>query len=102
MEPVNLPFGEQFKKAWDEWLQYRKERRLPKYVPLGLKRTLNGLIRDSENNEQVAVKIIEQSIEKNYQGLFPLKTGYGKTTNPTSVKLGTSEARIKALREWGI
>lgn len=26
----------------------------------------------------------------------------GKTTNSTSVKLGTSDARIKALREWGI
>jgi hypothetical protein len=70
----NLPFKtEQFESAWNEWLEYRKERRLPKYVPKGLQKTFAGLIRISENNESVAIAILNQSMELNYQGLFPLK-----------------------------
>lgn len=102
-----LPFNEAFKIAWDEWLSYRKERKLPKYAATGLKKTLTHLVNISNNNEQTACAIIDQSIIQNYQGLFPLKTSYGiqfnQTGNPARAghNLGTSEARIKALKEWG-
>jgi hypothetical protein len=69
-----LPFkSDAFAEAWEEWLLYRRERRLPAYKPVGLKRTFNMLIRDSDNNEETAIAMLGQSIEQNYQGIFPLK-----------------------------
>jgi len=74
MDEIKLPFDSSaFTTAWDEWIQYRKERKIPKYVPTGLKRTFTNLLKISGNNELVAIEIINQSIEQNYQGLFPLK-----------------------------
>ena len=74
MEEVKLPFdSEAFLISWNEWIQYRKERKIPKYVPTGLKRTFANLVKISGNNEAIAIAIIAQSIEQNYQGLFPLK-----------------------------
>lgn len=71
-----IPFSTTFQTAWDEWLQYRKERKLPKYTPTGLKRTITHLLNISGNNEQTAILIVEQSIAQNYQGLFPLKNNF--------------------------
>lgn len=71
---VLWPFtSENFRVAWEEWLVYRRQRHLPNYVPAGLQRTLDGLARDAGGSEAVAIQIITQSIEKNWQGLFPLK-----------------------------
>ena len=103
-ENIELPYqSETFKAAWDEWMQYRKERKLPKYIPTGLKKTFTMLLRISANSEQKAIEIINQSIELNYQGLFPLKENYATTTGTAAkvVKLGTSAARIEALSNWG-
>lgn len=73
-EEIQLPFeSDLFKTAWDEWLEFRKQRKIPKYVPIGLKRTFTHLLKISENNEVTAIAIINQSIEQSYQGLFPLK-----------------------------
>ena len=103
MENQQLPFeGEGFKEVWNEWIQFRKERRLKKYVPIGLKKTFSMLLRISENDEQTAIAIINQSIEQGYQGLFPLKQNNGAIikTITGSPKLGTSAARVNALRNW--
>lgn len=100
MDDLLLPFGENFKQAWSEWLQYRKENKFKKYVPTGIKRTLTGLVRDSGDNEQTAIAIIHQSIEKGYQGLFPLKQIYGINSNTTKQQPGTSDARIAAAKNF--
>ncbi len=93
----NIPFTEQFAQSWQEWLTYRKERRLPSYKPMGLQKTLSRLIQLANNNEAEAIAIIDYSISQNYQGLFKEKN-YG---NNTITKLGTSAARVEALRNWG-
>ena len=94
---MNLPFNEPFRTAWDEWLTYRKERRLPSYKPMGLKKTLTRLIELAGNNETEAINIINYSISQNYQGLFKEKN----YANNSITKTGTSAARIDALRTWG-
>jgi hypothetical protein len=99
MENETPPFGEAFGIAWDEWLQYRKERKLPKYVPTGLKRTFSSIIKLSGNDEATAVRIIYQSIENNWQGLFELKqNGSSKTTEAKS-KLGNKSGGFGILAE---
>jgi hypothetical protein len=83
---VELPFNSvDFSASWNEWLTFRKEKKLPKYVPTGLKKTFSMLLRISGNNEQTAIAIINQSIELNYQGLFPLKNTNGITKGNTSI-----------------
>ena len=65
--PSNLDTPE-FRAAWADWLAYRKERRLATYKPIGLTRQLNAL---AAFGPQSAIAAIEQSIQQNYQGLFP-------------------------------
>ena len=104
MENQQLPFeGEKFAGTWQEWLQFRKESKFKKYVPIGLKKTFSMLFRISDGDEQTAIAIINQSMEQGYQGLFPLKQNNGAIikTITGSPKLGTSEARIAALKNWG-
>lgn len=94
---TELPFKtESFARAWDEWLEYRRERRLPKYVPTGLKRTYTGLIRDSNNDEATAIAIINNAIEKNWQGLFPLKN----QSNGQNIKPSAAERRSDKFRDF--
>lgn len=99
----NLPFKTPtFEAAWNEWLDYRKQRRLPKYVPKGLQKTFTALLRISENNESIAIAILNQSMELNYQGLFPLKSSQNGTHQQVNAghKKGTSTDRTQAIRNW--
>lgn len=83
--PIELPFNSQeFADAWHEWLTYRSERKLPKYVPTGLKKTFSHLQNIAANDQQ-AIEIINQSIALNYQGLFPLKNNDGNTKGNSSI-----------------
>lgn len=71
---VHIPFSEQeFIDKWQEWLQYRKERRLAAYTPTGLKATFTRLKTISQDNAQIAMQIIDQSLAMGWQGLFELK-----------------------------
>ncbi|MDD5110866.1 MAG: hypothetical protein PHI63_06700, partial [Patescibacteria group bacterium] len=54
------------KRKWQEWLDYRKERRLT-CTPATIKRQLKFL----EVNKADHEAIIEQSIANGWQGLFP-------------------------------
>ena len=68
------PFGdERFKKAWAEWIQERRDRRLRKYTLRGEQSALSNLGKISNLDLETALAIIQQSIAQNYQGLFPIK-----------------------------
>ena len=71
---VVWPFeSEEFKTMWGIWIQERKDRRYKKLTPRGEQAALHDLQEISGGDEQTAIKIIKQSIAKNWQGLFPLK-----------------------------
>ena len=72
---MNLFTTQELQTAWDEWLQYRKERKLPKYTRIGISKTWTHLMNIANQSEQVAIEIINQSIAQNWAGLFPLKNG---------------------------
>lgn len=105
---VQIPFSEQeFIDKWQEWLQYRKERRIANYVPTGLKTTFSKLVKDSNNDFRTAILIIDQSLGNGWQGLFPLKeTPNGAPNIPSTTNSskqnggGTSTNRIEALKKW--
>lgn len=79
---VQIPFSEQeFIDKWQEWLQYRKERRLATYTPTGLKSTFTNLKKISNNNAKTAIEVIEQSLANGWQGLFELKQTFNGKIN---------------------
>lgn len=101
---VQIPFtDENFLQKWQEWLQYRKERRLATYTPTGLKRTFNKLVEDSQNDFRLAIQIIDQSLAMGWQGLFPIKA-INNAAHIQSVtnngKTGTSGSRIQAAKNF--
>ena len=97
---IDLPFGPLFAQKWAEWLQYRTERKLAKYRPTGLKMALKRIVRESDNNEAMAVDMLDYSMEMNYQGIFKRKTNGNQRVNESQHRIGTSEARIQALAKW--
>lgn len=73
-EPVDLLYkSESFKEAWEEWVKYRKQRKIPKYTEVGLRRTFKDLAELSGNDEATAIEIIHQAIAKSWQGLYGIK-----------------------------
>ena len=76
------------------WIKYKKEKK-SNYTESGI----NQLLVDwgNKSNEELE-KAINNSISNNYQGLFEPKQQIenGNTTE----KLGTSAARMEALRKW--
>ncbi len=104
--PSDLPFPEpEFAESWSEWLEYRKQRKFNKYTRIGLGKTFKGLVRDSQGAYKVAIQILEQSIEKNWQGLFPLaKTptndGAIKNINGGGKQTGFNSFAAKAERNF--
>ncbi len=104
MNNLKPPFqSPAFEEKWGEWIQYRKERKLAKYVPTGLTKTWANLYKISNGDAETACAIIDQSISQNWQGLFQLKSNEisrANITNNASPKLGTSAARIKAAEDF--
>ena len=68
----------------ETWLAYKKEK-AQSYKPTGFKTFYKNLCELSGNNPQVAMAIIEQSMQNNYAGIFPLRNNnnnnnYGRET----------------------
>lgn len=101
-----LPFpSEKFREKWEEWLQYRRERRLPPYKPLGLKKVFDRLIRISNGYEPTALDMIEQAMGNYWIGIYPLQKDYygtAKNTQPgaSDSRKGTSSERINRAKNW--
>lgn len=64
--PENLD-TEDFREAWEEWLQYRAELK-QKVTAISAKKQLKQL---KQHSPEEAVKIIENSIANSWKGLFP-------------------------------
>lgn len=101
MEEIKLPFeSENFKSIWGDWLLYRRQKKLKTYVPAGLKVTFSKLLRDCGNDEATGIKMIEQSMENNWRGIFPLKNNdNGQSANNGGFS-NKSITRIEALKGW--
>jgi len=72
---LTFPFlSDKFMNAWNGWKDYRKAEKRQTYKSKKTEQTaLNQLAEKSHNNEEVAIKIIVQSISNTWTGLFELK-----------------------------
>lgn len=86
---IIYPFDSlEFQDIWGLWLGERKLRKTKSYTPTGEQAALHNLQKISDNNENTAIEIINQSIIQGWQGLFPLKsTKNGKQTGSVKEEL---------------
>jgi hypothetical protein len=70
-----------FTVKWDEWLVYRKQIK----HPLALKTQSKQLNTLSKFKGHVAIQMIDQAIEKGWQGLYPLKNQQTNQNQPINV-----------------
>lgn len=83
-------------KPVETWLAYKKEK-AQSYKPTGFKTFYKKLCELSGNNPQVAMAIIEQSMQNNYAGIFPLRNNnnnnnYGRETITDKIRRSVAEA----------
>ncbi len=64
-----------------EWLKYKSEKG-QSYKPTGLKSFIKGFLVDSSQNITIAKGMLQNSMSKNYAGLFPPKQVNGKEYKP--------------------
>lgn len=87
----------EMREVVDTWLSYKKEK-AQSYKPTGFKTFYKKLCELSNNNPQVAMAIIEQSMQSNYAGIFPLKNNnnnnYGRETITDKIRRTVEEANI--------
>jgi len=78
-EEIILPFQtDNFIKFWDLWKQYKKEEHKFTFKSeISEQSALKKIGKDSENNENTAIEMIEYSIANGYKGLFK-DNNYGK------------------------
>jgi hypothetical protein len=80
----------------ETWLAYKKEK-AQSYKPTGFKTFYKKLCELSNNNPQIAMAIIEQSMQNNYAGIFPLRNnnnGYGRETITDKIRRTVEEANM--------
>ena len=84
----------------ETWLAYKREKS-QSYKPTGFKTFYKKLCELSNNNPQVAMAIIEQSMQNNYAGIFPLRNNnnnsnnnYGRETITDKIRRTVEEANM--------
>lgn len=85
----------EMREAVDTWLAYKKEKG-QSYKPTGFKTFYKKLCELSGNNRDVAMAIIEQSMQNNYAGIFPLRNNnnYGRETITDKIRRSVEESSI--------
>lgn len=82
-----------FLEIWDSWLDFRKAGKMPN-TEKALKIQCEFL---NNHSLEDAIAIIKQSIQSNWQGLFPLKSGFVKTDK---FAIGQKHFNEGAKLEW--
>lgn len=86
---IVLPFDEpEFKTMWNVWKDERKAQKVKPYTHRGEQAALHNLQNISNDDPQIAISIIKQSIAQGWRGLFPLKND-----NRPASKISGSELR---------
>ena len=85
---VTNPFGDKFKESWNLWKQYKVEAFKFTYKSaISEQSAINSLVKMSGGKEDVAIQIINQSFENQWEGFWPLKDkSNGKQTVNTDTE----------------
>lgn len=80
--------------AWTQWLDYRTKVKKPFKTPRGELRAMNELIKISQGDQTLQHRIVDQSIDHEWVGLFELKAhrGNGNSNTPLANQVGAADA----------
>ena len=98
-KPVYYPNDEALDKAFADYVDMRKKIKKPltdRAIELAMKK-LDDL---SGGDNDIAIKIIEQSVLNSWQGLFPLKEKGDKQSAGNRTDDGSEERRIEGLKRY--
>jgi hypothetical protein len=89
---IIYPFpSEKFINAWNEWKEYKKKELKQSYkTTISEGKVLKQLATESGNNEEVAIKMIEQAIVRGWKGIYKLQN---QNTNQNGTETRTDEQR---------
>jgi hypothetical protein len=83
MPPIPIELGTPaFLAAWDEWLAYRRQKRLGTYTPIGLRRLWSKLIAFGPER---SIAGIHEAIASEWRGIFPDKSGGPGPATPRGI-----------------
>lgn len=84
---VQLPFGEKFKTAWSQWLEYKLAEHRFKYKSAKTQEAaIKDLIRVAGNDEAKAIQHIEYAIAHTWKGFYEIKEPSGKQSSGNQEK----------------
>lgn len=90
----SLEMPEEFFPIWQDWIDYRKARKLKPYAGAKYEQiAVNKLLELSNKDPVTAKKILEQTYQNNYQGFFELKENYGKSIISTGTNENNTSSR---------
>lgn len=72
--------SEEMKGVVETWLAYKKEKGQT-YKPMGFKTFYKRLCELSGGNPHIAMQIVENSMQNNYAGIFPINNNHQPQTN---------------------
>lgn len=82
---VYYPDDEMLESAFQEYLTMRKKIKKPICTDMALHRAMNTIERLSKGDNDLAVKILNQSVDHCWQGLFALKDNEPHSTNKGTI-----------------
>ena len=94
-----LPFMDsRFKLAWIMWLDERKARRYGRYTQIGEQAALHKLYKESGEDLDTSIEMINASVANGWRGIFPLKKN--KNGQPRNKGFDSEEylAHLKTLK----
>lgn len=99
------PFSSpEFHEIWELYIKHRKEKGASNYTETGLNMVFKKVFKLSVGMEDVAIKILEQSIENNWTGIFPLKqetngqSYFQRIGNPTATRANSNSKSAGAYQ----
>ena len=98
-EGVMLPFMDsRFKLAWIMWLDERKARRYGRYTQIGEQAALHKLYKESGEDLDTSIEMINESVANGWRGIFPIKNK--KNGQPRNKGFDSEEylAHLKTLK----
>lgn len=96
-EKIQIPFVGEVLVAWNEWIEYRKERKL-KTTNASIKKQIKFLAGRPDDEIKT---IIDSSIRNNWQGLFEIKNNNNGQRNNTTTAHRTTDAIIPEGKPFG-
>ena len=72
--------SEEMKDVVETWLAYKREKGQT-YKPMGFKTFYKRLCELSGGNPHIAMQIVENSMQNNYAGIFPISNNHQAQTN---------------------